>query len=127
MSPNVFDAVVKKAFDWSKINYTAQYDVDLTWSTSRGVRKGGLVDNISMGRIIDIISKTSDIETRSLRVVGTLVGIDSRSKRFRLVEKDGQDYVGTFGPSFPGLKKWAVNRNYIADLDVETIMYYATH
>jgi len=119
-------AVVKKAYDWSRTNYFSGYGVDLTWNTVDGSRKGGFINVTSLGRIVQIIEKTSDIERSDLTLRGTLVGIDTVRKQFHFVEPNGADYRGALGDEFPIKQEWAVNRAYDSLIRVETTIEYAT-
>ncbi|MGD0104566.1 MAG: hypothetical protein ABSC06_11065, partial [Rhodopila sp.] len=95
------DAVVKKTFDWAKVNVEAGYAVDLDWTTVRGTHKGGMIDLDVFSRLVTVISRTSDTERRSIKVLGILVGLDSKTKRFRFVDPDGADYAGPLSETFP--------------------------
>jgi hypothetical protein len=120
------DAVVKKIYDWSSVNYISGYSVDITWNTVDGLKKGGLVDAASLGRIAEIIRRTSDAEHREFRTRGTLVAIDTVKKRFRFVEPDGVDYSGALGDAFPLHQQWTVNMAYAATISVDAVTEYAT-
>jgi hypothetical protein len=120
------DAVVKKVFDWSTINYFCGFNVDITWTGLGGIRSGQLVEREALGRMIELIERTSDVERRSFRVVGSLVAIDVMRKRFRLVVPEGDDYTGSLADEFDLTKEWAVNRTYAARITVEAVTRYAT-
>ncbi len=119
-------AVVKKTFDWSKENYYSKYNVDITWNTMNGTIKGGLINNSSLGQIVDLIGMTSDVSEADLNVRGSLVGIDTVKKKFRFVEADGLDYAGILSEQFPLEQQWAVNSNYNARIKAKSKTEYAT-
>ena len=119
-------AVVKKTFDWSKENYYSKYNIDITWNTVDGTKKGGLINNSSLGQIVDLIGMTSDISEADRNVRGSLVGIDTVKKKFRFVEADGVDYAGNLSEQFPLEQQWAVNSNYRASIKVKSKTEYAT-
>jgi hypothetical protein len=80
-----------------------------------------------MQKIVDAISRTSDVEHNIEIVRGTLVGLDSQTKHFRFVSlSDGPDYSGKAHDEFDILKDWKLNTNYVANIAVETTMQYAT-
>lgn len=120
------DAVVKRVYDWSTVNYLAGFSVDVTWTGFSEAYAGKLVDREELGRIIELIGKAGDIERTTVRVIGTLVAIDVLGKRFRLVVPDGEDYRGTLSERFDLSKQWAVNRTYAARIVVEAVTRYAT-
>jgi hypothetical protein len=76
--------------------------------------------------MIELIGKTSDIERRTFRAIGTLVAIDVLRRRFRLVVPDGDDYSGPIPEEFDFSYQWAVNRTYAARITVEAVTRYAT-
>ncbi|MDD2795911.1 hypothetical protein, partial [Acidocella sp.] len=78
------------------------------------------------GRFITVIGHTSDSVTRPIRVQGVLVGLDSKTKRFRFVDPNGDDYAGPLSETFPAGAVWQVNDVYVADIEVEETVEYAT-
>jgi hypothetical protein len=128
MSRTLGIAVVKRAFDWSKINLSAGYSVDIGWTTARGYSKGGVIDVRTFGRIVEIISRTSDVERETIRTPGVLLGIDAKAKRFRFVSYDGNGppYAGSLSETFPLKAVWSINTSYTAEITVETVTDYAT-
>jgi hypothetical protein len=45
------DAVVKKVYDWSSVNYLEGYNIDVTWTRPvNGVKTGQIVDREALGR-----------------------------------------------------------------------------
>lgn len=128
MSRTLGGAVVKRAFDWSRVNLSAGYTVDIGWTTAKGYSKGGVIDVSTFGRIVEIIGRTSDIERETIRIPGVLIGIDAKAKRFRFVsyEGNGPPYAGTLSETFPLKSVWSINTSYTAQITVETIVDYAT-
>lgn len=120
------DAVVKRTFDWAKVNLEANYAVDLDWTTIKGLHKGGMIDVDAFGRLVSVIGRTSDVKRDSVKVVGILVGLDSKTRRFRFVDPDGQDYAGPLSENFPAGAIWGVNEAYVAEIEVEETVEYAT-
>jgi hypothetical protein len=120
------EAVVKRIYDWSTVNYFAGFSVDVTWTGFSETYAGQLVDREELGRIIELISKTGDVEKTTVRVIGTLVAIDVLGKRFRLVVPDGDDFRGSLSETFDLGRQWAVNRTYAARIAVEAVTRYTT-
>jgi len=119
-------AVVTKVYDWSRVNFGAGYGVDITWKRTDGTVRGGTIDATSLGKVVDLIARTSDSKKSEITAKGVLVGINIKTKRFRFVQHDGPDYSGKLGNDFPITKKWSVNKNYIADITIEEVTQYAT-
>jgi hypothetical protein len=126
MAKTLGDVVVKKVYDWSRVNFNAGYGVDVGWINSKGLRRGALTDRQRLAKIVSLIGRTSDVELRKFRIRGVLVGFDSKSGRFRFVEHDGPDYSGTLSINFPSLQEWTVNANYIAEIEASSVTHYAT-
>lgn len=119
-------AVVRKTFDWAKVNLDARYSVDLDWVTASGIHRGGMISIESFNRIVSVISRTSDTERSGLEVKGILVGFDSKKRRFRFVDPDGDDFAGPLSETFPAGQIWPVNDRYVADIEVEQTTEFAT-
>jgi hypothetical protein len=121
------DAVIKRIYDWSSVNLEAEYEVDISWTTSKGLTKGGLIGTSDLSKIVEAIRQTSEAVIRSVSVSGTLLGLDSKTGHFRFVPfGDGPDYSGKAASDFPILKNWKLNSNYEAEISIEEITYYAT-
>lgn len=126
MAKSLGEAVVKKAYDWAKVNSSASYAVDLDWTTLKGSHKGGMIDVAAFSRLVTVIGHTSDSIVRMVKVRGVLVGLDSKTKRFRFVDPNGDDYSGPLSDIFPAGAVWQVNETFIADIEVEETLEYAT-
>lgn len=119
------EAVVKKVYDWAHANFVSGYSVDVVF-TGREGSVGQLLSRDALGKIADVIGKTTDLEKREFGVVGSLVAIDVVRKRFRFVDPDGDDFAGGVSLDFDVLRQWAVNKTYKATISVEETVHYAT-
>lgn len=119
-------AVVKKTFDWSKTNLAAEYSVDLNWTYSTGQQHGGMIDVARFRRLVEVIERTSETETRPLTMAGVLTGFDGQVRKFRFVGEDDQVYIGTLSENFPAGAVWRVNAFYQADIEMDETLSYAT-
>jgi hypothetical protein len=126
MSHSLGEAVVKKVYDWSLVNASAGYSVDIDWTTSRAFKKGGTIEAGTFGKIVEIISRTSDIEKFLIRANGLLIGIDAKTRRFRFVSHDGKYYSGTLSETFPIKAVWSINTSYTAEIETEVVTEYAS-
>lgn len=126
MAKTLGGAVVTKVYDWSTVNAQAGYGVDITWMRTDGTLRGGVIDASALEKVVEIIEKTSDKDTKNITVAGVLVGIDRKSRRFRFVEYNGPDFAGILDDDFPITEKWAINTRYTAKITVETVIEYAT-
>jgi hypothetical protein len=126
LARNLGGAVVTKVFDWSKVNFVAGYGLDITWQRTNGTMRGGVIDAQALGKVVEIIQRTSDRSTREIEIRGVLIGIDKKTKRFRFVEHDGPDYVGNLPDTFPLEQQWSINTNYIAKIQAVQVTKYAT-
>jgi len=126
MAKSLGEAVVKRAYDWARVNSSASYAVDLDWTTLKGTHRGGMIDVAAFNRLVTVISHTSDSVIKSMKVRGVLVGLDSKTKRFRFVDPGGEDYAGSLSETFPASAIWQVNEAYLADIEIEKTIEYAT-
>ena len=120
------NAVVKRTYEWAQANSAFSYSVDVDWTTLSGVHKGGMIDLTAFNRLVTLIGRASDSEKKDINVRGVLVGLDSKTRRFRFVDPLGDDYAGPMAESFPAGAVWLVNEAYVADIEVEETLEYAT-
>lgn len=119
-------AVVKKTFDWSRVNLAASYSVDLNWTTARGVRFGGMIDVDRFRHLVEVIGRTSDTETSTLVLGGLLTGFDGQVRKFRFVGDDDRACTGVLAESFAAKAIWRVNAPYEATIEKDETLSYAT-
>jgi hypothetical protein len=120
-------SVIKRIHDWSSANLDANFEIDINWTTSKGIKKGGLIGVSNLSKLVEIIRRTSDIDKRNILVEGTLLGLDSKTGHFRFVPSgNGPDYKGRADETFPILKEWSLNSNYTAEICIEETTQYAT-
>ncbi len=120
-------AVIKRIYDWSKVNLDANFNVDINWKAVNGNTKGRIITSENMQKLVEIISKTSDTVRKDISVFGTLIGLDSQTKHFRFISSgDGPDFSGRVEDEFPIMNMWKLNYNYEAKILVEETTKYAT-
>jgi len=119
-------AAIQKVFEWSQANSREGFEVDLKWTTPATLEKGRYIDHQQFARTAQIISQTTESESLPLRVIGTLVGINVKTKSFHFVEPDGESFRGQLDDDFPADREWTVNQEYIALMSVETTVRFAT-
>jgi hypothetical protein len=118
--------VLKRVHDWSESNVEGGFAADVKWRRADGRHLGEVVPRERMERIVDVIRRTSDVETAHRFVTGILVGMDVKSGSFRLTDPSGEDYRGVLGPDFPRGELFTVNRLYDAHIVESRIIRYAT-
>jgi len=119
-------AVVSRAYNWSKANYSGNFGANVSWRTTSGTQRAGNISRNQFGRIVDIIGQTSDKEISRLETNGVLIGIDAKTNRFRFVEPSGSDYAGIVADSLDLSIDWAINTSYLATIEIEAVTKYAT-
>jgi hypothetical protein len=119
-------AGMQKIYEWSYANYIAGFSVDLKWLTPSTLQKGRYVEWTQFERVTSLIGRTSEQEATEQSVFGVLVGFDSVSKTFHLVEPNGDSFNGLLAESFPVSRKWTINQPYQADITVEKTTRLAT-
>ena len=120
------EAVVSKAYNWSKSNYFGGFGADVIWRTSTGPSRAGEISRGRFGTILEIIDKTSDEEIRKFETPGMLMGIDAQTNRFRFIDPSGEYFVGPISQHFDTSVKWAINTRYRAVIEVEAVTRFAT-
>jgi hypothetical protein len=119
-------AAIHKIYAWAEVNHAAGYDLDLRWTNSNHIESGRYVEAVQFGKLVNLISVTSDVESTPVAVRGTLVGFDSKVGTFHFVEPDGDAYKGKLSNEFPGHHDWTVNKTYDAKITVEETVRYST-
>lgn len=119
-------AVVKRLYDWSKVNSNAGYGIGLAWKTSTGQSSARTVDSSDFARNVDLISRVSEATRRTLTTFGTLLGIDRAVRSFRFVTEDDKVFSGRLSDAFPVHVQWSINTPYGAELEEETTTRFAT-
>lgn len=118
--------VLKRVYEWSSSNVNGGFSTDLKWRRSDGKFLGEVITRDRMERIVEIIGRTSDVETINHHVTGVLVGMDVKSGRFRLTVPDGEDFAGGLATQFPRDRRFTVNRPYDAHIVESKTTKYAT-
>lgn len=130
LAGNLGLAVVRRTYNWSKINANASYGIDYHWFSTIGTRIGGIAEVSDFARIVNIIDRVSDIDLVPFRTVGVLAAIDTiGGGGFKLIPSAlaGPDViVGVLAKEFPRSEQWAVNTDYLAELEIETTTKFAT-
>jgi hypothetical protein len=119
-------AAVKGIYEWAAVNNEAGFDLDLRWTNSNSLEAGRYVDAGVFGKLANLISMTSDVESKDRRTSGVLVGFDSVFRTFHLVEPDGESFKGSLADDFPLHRDWTVNKNYEAKLIEENTVRFST-
>jgi hypothetical protein len=119
-------AAVRKLFEWSEANYIEGYDLDLRWTKSDSIEAGRYLESEQFGRLANLISLTSDVEEKSIKIRGILVGFDSVFKTFHLVVPEGESFKGQIDKDFPTYQDWTVNRRYEAVIHSEVTTRFST-
>ena len=117
---------ISKLFGWARANHEAGYDLDLHWTKSNQVEAGRHLEVRDFGRLVELISATSDLEELLIRVYGTLVGFNSVYATFHIVEPDGESYKGRLADDFPTHQDWTVNKRYAATIKSEVTTRFST-
>jgi hypothetical protein len=118
--------VLRRVHDWSESNVGGGFSADVRWRRSDGRQLGEIVSLARMEKMVDLVKRTSDVETINHFVTGVLVGMDVKSGRFRLTEPDGDDFSGGLDEAFPRAQRFTVNRSYDAHIVESRTTRYAT-
>jgi hypothetical protein len=120
------NAVIKRVHDWTEATERGGFSADIRWKRSDGQERGQVIGRSKLARIAEIIDGTSDQQSVTARVRGTLVGIDVNAKTFHFVEPHGESYRGRLGEQFPLSEQTRVPAEYIANVTVLETYHYAT-
>ncbi|MBO3759466.1 hypothetical protein [Ciceribacter sp. L1K22] len=118
--------VLKRVYEWSASNVNGGFSTDLKWRRSDGRFLGEVITREKMEQIVEIIGRTSDVQSIHHHVAGVLVGMDVKSGRFRLTVPDGEDFAGALSKEFPRDRRFTVNRVYDAHILESKTTRYAT-
>lgn len=120
------NSVVKRLFDWSKANLDGRFSTDVQWSRSDGRKIGMLIEEKTLGDIVDLIVAAGDEKSKHDYVSGRLVGGDLNSGVFHFVVPNGTDYRGNIGQSFAPHTEMTLGKEYAARILVKSKTIYAT-
>lgn len=120
------NAVVKRLFDWSKVNVEGHFSADVRWSRSDGRQLGQVVERRQMERIVDVIGATSDEKSSAVVERGMLVGTDLPARSFHFVVPDGESYKGGFHADLEIGNEVVVGKFYNAEIVIVEKFHYAT-
>lgn len=126
LSKKLGGAVVKKAYDWSRVNLQSQFDIGIRWSGTRAQDVGRVIPLKTFDKLVSVIEKTTDVEPRTFSMVGTLLGISVHRNRFDFYGTDERHYSGGLSEKFDKNKEWAINHRYRAEIEAEVVTEYAT-
>ena len=93
-------AVLKRVNDWSEANLAGGFAADIRWNRSDGRQLGEVIERRRMERIVEVLSQSSDEETRIVEEVGVLIGGNVVSKAFHFVVPNGESYKGRQSDDF---------------------------
>jgi hypothetical protein len=116
--------VVRKASDWAKHNWDAEYSSDVQWRDSQDVRVGSFIARERFLRISSLINQTSDEEISDVTALGTLVGYHDLSERFSFATGNGDIYNGRLHDNF-ARQVYKIPAEYTARMQERTVTNYA--
>jgi hypothetical protein len=117
--------VVRTAFRWADYNWHSDYSVDVVWTHSNRIVRGGTFTRDQFLRMTTAIKSASDERTHKFSVVGTLVGMHVLSDTFALASANGSTYSGRLAANFDR-REYKIPREYKADIIEVTTVNYAT-
>lgn len=117
--------VVRTAYRWADHNWHSDYSVDVVWTHSNRIVKGGIFTRNQFLRMTTAIKSTSDEQIHKFTVVGTLVGMHVLSDTFSLATENGTTFSGRLSSSFDR-REYKIPREYRAKIAEITTVNYAT-
>lgn len=120
-------AVVKRLYDWSKVNLEGHFATDVQWSRSDGVKIGRYVEQDVLINIVNMIAASGDEVNKTEEVFGRLVGGDLLSGSFHFVVPNGGDYRGGLSSSFSPDSEMTLGKEYHARISLKSKTVYATN
>ncbi len=93
-------AVLKRVHDWSEAHLAGGFAADISWNRSDGRQLGEVIERRRMERIVEVLSQSSEEETRIIEEIGVLIDCDVVSKAFHFVVPNGQSYNGRQAAGF---------------------------
>jgi hypothetical protein len=116
--------VVRNVFKWARQNWDAEFSVDIQWTRSDAVVRGGHFPRAKFLEITSLIEQTSDEEPGEFEVDGTLVGLHVLSDTFS-ISSNGDTYSGRLAAGFHK-RQYKVPGQYRATILSTTTTKYAT-
>ncbi len=117
--------VVRNVFKWADQNWKSEYSVDIQWTRSDAVTKGGHVPRAQFLKLKSLIQETSDEEPEEIEVVGTLVGLHVLSDTFSISTENGDTYSGRLADGF-AKRQYKIPGQYRSKIVRKTTVKYAT-
>jgi hypothetical protein len=120
-------AVVKRTYEWSKTNADAGYGLDFKWSGTHERDVRSFVEPSHFRKLVEIIESTIDRQESIIETKGVLLGMDTKTKRFRFHSQPfGEDYSGLTSDQFDLSKDWTLNHRYTARILAQSETRYST-
>jgi hypothetical protein len=116
ISEHLGGAVIKRLYDWSKVNAQGKFDVDLKWQRSDGKMLGRVYRRVDAERIVAVIEDTSEEVHTPLDIGGILIGGDLASRSFHFIVPNGESYKGKLSADFSGQTDMKLGDRYRAEI-----------
>jgi hypothetical protein len=116
---------VAAMYDWAKGNAQQKSGADVAWNHDAKAGNRLFLQYPEFEDLSKSIEETSE-ETLTLQeLAGTLVGADTKTRRFHFVTKDDRDMRGRFIDAISDSQKAHLPAKYIATMEVKTKVNYA--
>ena len=127
LSKELGQAVVKRTYEWSRANSNAGYGLDLQWVGPHYGQKTKTIEADQFAKLVDIIEGTKDRKETIIEARGILLGMDTKTRRFRFhAQPSGDDYSGLTSEEFDLSHDWIVNHSYVARISSVSETRYST-
>jgi hypothetical protein len=119
-------SAIRRMYDWANTHARYLVSADIKWRRGDQIRKEVLLQAPEALNLCKLIDASSEVEGKTMTVIGQLVGSDTVTGIFHLRSPDSPDIKGHLSRKFSYPGELTLDRNYTAVLLATRTIYYAT-
>ncbi len=117
---------IRKLYSWSKIHRDFGLSSEIKWVRENVTKRSVLAQPQELDAVCKIIESKSEKQIDTIKLTGTLVGINVTRRTFMLEFPHADSITGTLAKEFDTTKLITVNHRYTASLQKQTVIQYAS-
>lgn len=117
--------VIRQLYAWSSVNTDGELGADIDWRRGSEIRNSVFVEPPQLRELQILIDKTSDKQTETYQLHGTMVGADVAARRFRFLTDDGATIQGAFQDAISESHSVTLPRRYEVRITKTTEVHYS--
>jgi len=119
-------ASVVSIYQWAKANTDSHLGTAVEWKRDQDTRKEVLIQAPEFAALSSTLERTGERKDEDLTPIGTLVGADTKTRRFHFVTADDEDIRGKFTDAISDSQQAQLPSRYRAVLHKTVETSYAT-